>query len=392
MNKIKVIYVLSASTKYGGANKSFYLMLVGLINKGIEPLVILPEDGGLCEFFKKDNIPYKIFPYYFTRYPALRKKFLIKDILMYIPRLIRGGIYNILAESKLKKIVLDYTPSLIHSNVGPIHIGYNVAKKLHISHIWHLREYQTLDFGIKPFVSMSSFRRKLNFEYNRCIVITKGIFDYFALDENKGHKVIYNGVLKSSDTCFVSEKEKYFLYAGRLEKNKGIYNLIKAFIDFAQKDKVYNLYIAGDTTDKNFKKSLVELVEKNNLYDRVVFLGMRDDVYSLMRSATALIVPSLSEGFGRITVEAMFNGCLVIGYDNAGTQEILKSETLGLLYRTTEELVKIMEQVVMDGIEAYYPLMKKAQQKALMLYSQESHVDLVYNYYCNVILHDKISK
>lgn len=35
----------------------------------------------------------------------------------------------------------------------------------------------------------------------------------------------------------------------------------------------------------------------------------------------ALIVPSPFEAFGLITAEAMFNKCLVIGRDTAGTKE-----------------------------------------------------------------------
>jgi glycosyltransferase involved in cell wall biosynthesis len=38
-----------------------------------------------------------------------------------------------------------------------------------------------------------------------------------------------------------------------------------------------------------------------------------------MAHATALIVSSYHEGFGFITVEAMFNGCLVIGNNKGGT-------------------------------------------------------------------------
>lgn len=40
-----------------------------------------------------------------------------------------------------------------------------------------------------------------------------------------------------------------------------------------------------------------------------------------MNRATALIVPSPFEAFGLITAEAMFNKCLVIGKDTAGTKE-----------------------------------------------------------------------
>lgn len=42
-----------------------------------------------------------------------------------------------------------------------------------------------------------------------------------------------------------------------------------------------------------------------------------------MNRATALIVPSPFEAFGLITAEAMFNKCLVIGKDTAGTKNNL---------------------------------------------------------------------
>ena len=40
-----------------------------------------------------------------------------------------------------------------------------------------------------------------------------------------------------------------------------------------------------------------------------------------MSKALALFVPSSFEGFGFITVEAMFCGCLVIGRNTGGTKE-----------------------------------------------------------------------
>ena len=68
--------------------------------------------------------------------------------------------------------------------------------------------------------------------------------------------------------------------------------------------------------------------------DNVKFLGIRKDIYSLMKNAMALVVSSPSEGFGFITVEAMLNGCLVIGRNTAGTKEAGESwDTLWAGYR-----------------------------------------------------------
>ena len=147
----------------------------------------------------------------------------------------------------------------------------------------------------------------------------------------------------------------------------------------------YKLYIAGDTTDINYKQTLLSLVKENNLCEYVVFLGMRDDICDLMAHATALVVPSIYEGFGFITVEAMFNGCLVIGNNSAGTKEILEPENLGILYSGHDELVSAMKTVVENGIESYFPMIMKAQERAVALYSQEQNVDAVYKLYNEII-------
>ncbi len=41
---------------------------------------------------------------------------------------------------------------------------------------------------------------------------------------------------------------------------------------------------------------------------------------------------SQSEAFGRVTVEAMMSGCLVIGANSGGTMELVSDNETGLLY------------------------------------------------------------
>lgn len=96
---------------------------------------------------------------------------------------------------------------------------------------------------------------------------------------------------------------------------------------------------------------------------------------------TALMVSSLYEGFGRITVEALFNGCLVIGYNSGGTKEILEKDELGILYSNQEELVDNMKMVVSKGIECFFSLIEEAQKKAIKLYTNEQNSINVYDFY-----------
>ena len=380
MKSIKVIFILNSNSRHGGASKAILHLLDGLILKGVTPFVVLPQHGGLCDDLKSRKISYFVTPYFHSVYPPLRT---IRNSIALIPRLLRTLYLNYKATKKIITYIEDIKPDIIHSNVGPIDVGFKTAKQLKIPHVWHIREYQDLDFNMHFFPSKSCFIKTLQSNNNYPVAITKGIFNYFNMKKNA--QVIYDGVLKMSDTAFVAKKENYFLFAGRLEENKGIGHLIRAFADFTKNISDYKLYIAGDTTNTNYKEELAALVKEHHLGEYVVFLGMRDDVCDLMAHAIALVVPSFHEGFGFITVEAMFNGCLVIGNNSAGTQEILASENLGLLYSGHDELVTAMQTLVEKGIESYFPMLMKAQERAVALYSQERHVDAIYNLYNEII-------
>src|SRR5206468_877378 len=120
---------------------------------------------------------------------------------------------------------------------------------------------------------------------------------------------------------------------------------------------------AGDTSDKLYKGEIMSFIKCNDLKDNVRLLGQRDDINDLMAKSTALIVPSIFEGFGRTTAEAIFNGCFVIGKNSGGTREIVEKINYGLLYDDEEELIEAMEAIVIKGIESYFPLLYEAQKK-----------------------------
>lgn len=378
---IKVVYILNSSNKYGGASKSFISMLKGLIQFGVKPYIITVERGGLCDTFEQMDIEYFIYKYFLHIYPPIKSS---RDYILFLPRLFRTLFYNHRAKIKLTKIIKKIEPDIIHTNVGPLQIGDKIARKLDIPHIWHIREYQGFNFSWLSLYSMTQFKSKLQNSNNHCIAITKALFNYFQLNISKD-KVIYNGVLKGTDVKFIYKKEKYFLFAGRLEANKGIQDLINIFIEFAKTDKEYKLLIAGDTNSNLYKEKIYKIVEDANMTERIVFLGMRDDIYTLMSTATALIVPSVFEGFGRITAEAMFNGCLVIGKNTGGTKEILEQNSLGLLYNNDGELLNKINEVVTNGISYYFPMIEKSQKYAIKMYSQEQNYKATYEFYQEII-------
>lgn len=54
---------------------------------------------------------------------------------------------------------------------------------------------------------------------------------------------------------------------------------------------------------------------------------------------------SVNEGLGRVTIEAMFYGCLVVARHTGGTLEFLKNGYNGLYFDNDEQLSKILINV-----------------------------------------------
>ncbi len=386
---MRVIYVLHTTDLLQGSTKAFLNQLRGLMSFGIEPLVITPRNGELIQYLNEQGIKTNILAYRMAVYPPIKS---LKDFILFLPRLLSHILLNAIASLYLYKIARNFGAELIHTNVSVIDIGYKVACWLHIPHVWHIREYGALDFNYYYYYySRGQHLRKLHQYNSYSICITKDVQKYNTLQQEPQSRVIYDGPLSIKNIRFIKEKEPYFLYVGRLEPKKGIADLLDAYILFRQErpDSPIRLKIAGNTDDMHYYSTLKR---KSQLASEFIeFLGQRRDVLDLMAKAYAQIVPSHSEGFGFTTVEAMFNGCLVIGYNKAGTKEQfdngleLMGKEIGLRYNTQEMLVQYMCEIADIGVIHYYPMIECSQQVVSQLYTQEKNSEQIYNFYKSII-------
>jgi L-malate glycosyltransferase len=379
---MNVLYITHISSFFTGANRSLYHMLLGLQSKGVRPIVLLSPYDDMTLKVELDRIGVRsyVIEYYMPVFPANDS---FRDKLLYFPKILRSKCKNLIARRKIFKIIQSERIHIIHSNVGPMLIGYELSRKLNIPHVWHLREFQDLDFNMKTWYSRKSFLTMLNHENNHPIAISRAIYEHFQLKPPS--IVIYNGIMKGSDAKYSPSKSDYFLFVGHLSQNKGIQILLEAFSVFCQQNKSYKLLIAGDSTLPSYKLSLIDFLNEKGIGDRVSFLGHRNDVDQLMHSATALIVPSLNEAFGRITAEAMFNGCLVIGKNSGGTKEIIDLIGTGLLFDSVEELANLMLNLTKVGIESYSDQLVSAMNKAKIEFSEESNAELIHRLYLEIL-------
>ena len=315
---MRILFVSNGSN-WGGACVALLNLIHGLKLYGHDIAVFVPEKKGrFVDELHHCNVKCFVASHKYgnTIIPKTSNK--IKYIKQYIEKYIR----LILARYDFNKVINVYKPDLVHTNVGPLDIAFTICQKKGIPHVWHMREYQDLDFNMTFMPSKKSFIKKIHSAGNYNIAITKGIFDHWHLREIED-QVIYDPVISSTDMTNVElEKENIMLIVGRIEPAKGQLNLLYAWKEFVKMNPEYRLLIVGsEKADVKYTRQCVLYVKQNNLEDNVSFLGERNDVYQLMRKAKALIVASRNEGFGFITSEAMYNNCIVIGYNTAGTKE-----------------------------------------------------------------------
>lgn len=382
--KIKLIYVLSGTGVYGGGTKTFLLLLYRLIKHNIQILVVCPDKEGVYKVLEDQGIPVVCLrkKYIHNTYPSFRG---FKNFVLFLPKLLYILLLNEFAYLNLKKIQRTFNADIIHTNVGVIDIGYRVAKKFKIPHIYHIREYQDLDFGMKIIPSMAHFKRKIRKPFNFSICITKDIQKHFGLNKNIS-KVIYDSVVPSSNNNDTLEsKLNYFLFAGRVQEAKGTEEAVIAFLEFKKTDTDnVELYIAGSHDDSDYLAKIVNIIDSSEYPASIKFLGARDDIAELMSRALALIVPSPNEGFGLITAEAMYNYCLVVGRNNAGTKEQfdngleLFGEEIGLRYNTLEQLI---EHLKFAKNADHSKMINLAYKAVKILYSDDINSNNVYDLY-----------
>jgi glycosyltransferase involved in cell wall biosynthesis len=133
----------------------------------------------------------------------------------------------------------------------------------------------------------------------------------------------------------------FFFFAGRLERIKGLQDVIPVFSSYKGAD----LLIAGDGDFAG------ELRAQAEGMPNVRFLGRisPDDLSRYYRHSIATIVPSVCyETFGIVLIEAFRQGAPVIARRLGPFPEIVERSGGGELFHTTEELVSAMQRMQSD--------------------------------------------
>ena len=164
--------------------------------------------------------------------------------------------------------------------------------------------------------------------------------------------------------------ERYFLYAGRITRQKGVFDLLEAYARLSQerRSRVGLVFVGDGSARSGMMKRAKELDG-----GRVIFPGFvqRDNLAKYYALAEALVLPTYSDPWGLVVNEAMASGLPIVVSKAAGcAQDLVTHEWNGFVVRPREigrlseflgtladdpELVRAMGQRSVERIQDFSP-------------------------------------
>lgn len=162
----------------------------------------------------------------------------------------------------------------------------------------------------------------------------------------------------------------------RMEHQKGQHLVIEALHLLTAKGVFPKLYLAGNTSNEAYVKSLKEKVATYGLEKQVTFKGFLKEPQKAMQCLDVYLLPSRSEAFGLVLAEAMRCGVAVMGVHAGGVPEIIEHEQTGMLFEwdNPDQLAGQLEWLMMHP-DIRKKMAAQGKAKADREYDENIHFD-----------------
>jgi len=179
---------------------------------------------------------------------------------------------------------------------------------------------------------------------------SKILLNYNGIDFKKLSKFRDESLVKKYDICCI----------GRIEKNKGMQDLVDVVKELKKKKQDILAIVIGDGS---FLEDLKNSIKENDLGKNIVTTGfLGDERYKLLQQSRVFVSPTYAkEGFGLTLLEVLFFDVPIISYTNNVLEEVfgryesvhLISQEKKLLQNSIEKLLKEREPCDLPDLDVY---------------------------------------
>lgn len=234
---------------------------------------------------------------------------------------------------------------------------------------------------IFPYIMHKTYPRA-----DKVIAVSEGIKQYVLSLGVNPRKIscIYNPlnideVLHKSELPIVCEcfdpAYSYITFCGRLSDLKNVQLLIRAFVEVQYSFKNTRLLLIGDGAEK---ENLLRLAHELQLDESVIFVGSQSNPYNFIRHSVLLVLPSLSEAWGMVLLEAMALGVTPVATPTNGAIEII-GDGYGYIAPDFQDPSMLAATIIKALRHPIAPekLRKRAKQHAAEIVAKQYYKELI---------------
>lgn len=168
----------------------------------------------------------------------------------------------------------------------------------------------------------------------------------------------------------LDDEDVIFAFAGRLTADKGVNELLEAFLNIEKKYQHTKLLMMGGMD--NHESLRQELLKKAKKSTNVIFTGNVSNVETYYAASDVFVAPSYREGFGLVVVEAEAMGLPAIVSNVPGQVDAIKENETGLIceVKDSKSLENAMSKLIED-VELRIDLGNKASKYVEENYEQK---------------------
>lgn len=337
---MKILFTPSDNNLAGAFQSMVRLCKILKDDFDCEILVLLRKNGIGQKLLEEEGIPYKKIKSFNWIVPD-KPKTMFRKIELIVRTVTKplAKLYNLYAINKIEKLIKEEKIDIVHLNTTYIYVSAVAALKCDIPIVWHLREF--LEEDQKKRIWNRNKGYNLISKANTIVTISESLYEkYKKLLPDANILKIYNGI---DEKYYADKHHKIFkdeklhiLMVGTINESKGQLYAIKACKELMDQGNIdFEFNILGEIT--HYANNLKKLVCKLGLEKNIKFVGQQRDTVKFYKNSDIVLVCSRFEAFGRVTVEAMMAGCLVIGANTGGTTELIQDNVTGFLYKSGDE-------------------------------------------------------
>lgn len=377
MNK-NILFITPNSGVDGGSFRSG-LKLCELLKKNysINPIMLLREKGEGLKLVQNIGIQTKFLRYYSWVVSIEQKATIIDIIKMNVKQAL-----NLFTEIYIYIMIKRYNIQLVHINSATINVGLKAAKMARIKCIWHVRELLDEDQHLVVYKDqwISDFKKA-----DVIIAISECVRKkYVKLTNPMKVQKVYNGIAIEefyARHSIFKEKNVKLLCVGSMLGYKGHDEIIEA-INVLHRKNIKNVHITF-VGDGRYRRQYEKQIVSYGLDNYFTFEGVKTNVSEYYKKADIVLMCSDFEAFGRVTIEAMLSGCLVIGSNTGATPELLQNNKYGYLYKkgSYEDLATVIINIIDNKENARITALKgqKYAQKFFTAQRNAEEISEIYN-------------